>query len=297
MIRRVAAVATVTLALSAPACSRGTYVATFAIAGHPSAVTVVGDHVWVSDDVNHSVHELDARTGKSARPPIEVSRNPVAMTAGGGAVWIAHADGHVTAIDARTRDVRKNELGGSLTGIAYTMDRVWLTDLEHDELVEVDPETLRAKDRIHIRDGAVRVASAGRSLWVTNRENTVTRVVDGRTAEERKVGNGPIGVAADGDSIWVANSDDDTVTVLHGATGERPDTIAVGRGPVVVVALDGDAWSANQDAGTLTLLGRRDAKPIDLGTQPRGAVAVEWFGHREIWVVGSNPDAVVRVQL
>ncbi len=273
-------------------------IASFEIDGHPSAVIVVGDRVWVSDDVNHTVHVLDARTGAETGPAIDVSRNPIALAAGGGAVWIAHADGRLTRVDARTRAVRGRKLGGSLTGATYATDRVWLTDLEQSELVEVDPDTLKAKDRIGIPKGAVRVAAGpGRTLWVTNSEDTVTVVSDGRVSSVREVGSGPIGVASDGRTVWVANSDDDTATALRGANGFASDAIRVGGGPVAIAVLGGDAWSANQDAGTLTSLRRPDAPPIELGTHPRGAIAVEWFGHREIWVVGSNPDAVVRVQL
>jgi YVTN family beta-propeller protein len=299
MIRRATAVATLSVVLGTTACARGTRVALFEIDGHPSAVTVVGEDVWVSDDVNHSLHVLDARTGAEARPPIDVSRNPVALAAGGGSVWVAHADGHVTAVDARTDDVRERKLGGSLTGLTYAMDRVWVTDLEHDELVEVDPETLKVQDRIDIPDGAVRVARGpGRALWVTNTEDTVSVVVDGRVSAVHEVGLGPIGLASDGRTVWVANSDDDSVTGLRSAERGASRTISVGDAPVAVAVFeDGDAWSADQDGGTLTSIGRPDGPPVELGTQPRGAVAVEWFGHREIWVVGSNPDAVVRVQL
>jgi DNA-binding beta-propeller fold protein YncE len=289
------AVGALVAVIAAPSCSRRIVVTPFEIDGHPSAVTVVGDHVWVADDIHHSVHILDARTGKESRRPIQVSRNPIALAAGGGSVWIAHADGHVTAIDVRTRDVRKHRLGGSLTGVTYASRRVWLTDLEHNELVEIDPETLHAADRITVHRGAVRVSGGpGSTIWVTNGENTVTEFADGRERAVRRVGLGPIGIATDGRTMWVANSDDGTVTEL---TASRTRTIPAGRGTVAVAVVGPDAWAVNQDAGTLTSVTKRIVPPIDLGTHPRGATGVDWFGHREIWVVGSNPDRVVRVQL
>jgi DNA-binding beta-propeller fold protein YncE len=293
-VRRIAVAAACCTVLTHAACARGTYVAPFAIDGHPSAVTVVGERVWVADDVNHVVHVLDARTGKPARPPIGVSRNPVALAAGGGSVWVAHASGYVRSIDVRTLDVRKRNLHGSLTGIAYAMGSVWVTDLERSRLVEVDTSTLRPRAKIPIELGAVRVAvGPGGSVWVTNAEDTVTEVVDGRVHAVHQVGTAPIGVASDGRTVWVANSESNTVSVFRGANTDRID---VGRAPVAVAVIGGNAWSVEQDAGTLTSLGRPD-RVIELGTHPRGAVGVEWFGHREIWVVGSNPDRVVRVQL
>lgn len=271
----------------------------FEIDGHPSAVTTVGNHVFVADDVNHVVHVLDAQDGDATDEPIEVSRNPIALAAGGGSVWVAHADGRLAAVDARTRRIRDViDVGGSLTGVTYAYGRVWATDLEHDDLIEVDPDELAVADRTRVKRGAVRVAAgAGRSLWVTNREDTVTEVADGDVNVVRKVGSGPIGLAYDGRTMWVANSDDDDVSVLRGAKGRSEGEVPTGDAPVGVVAFETGAWSVDQDGGTLTSLTRRGAPAIELGTHPRGAVGVEWFGRREIWVVGSNPDAVVRVQL
>jgi DNA-binding beta-propeller fold protein YncE len=297
-VRRAIAVAVLCTLVAGPGCTRRIRVTPFEIDGHPSAITVVGDHVWVADDVNHAVHVLDARTGKASGERIEVGRNPVALAAGGGSVWVAHASGRVTAIDARTRDVRDRRVGGSLTGVAFAA-RPWVTDLEDGELISLDPDTLKADERVRIPDGAVRVAAGpSGALWVTNDEDTVTRVVEGRVAGVRHVGLGPIGLASDGRrTVWVANSDDDTVSVLRGVEGEPSAPVAVGEAPVAVAVVGGNAWSVDQDGGTLTPLARPDGPPIELGTMPRGAVGVEWFGHEEIWVVGSNPDRVVRVQL
>lgn len=296
-MRRIVATAVSCALITSGACARGVYVAPFTIDGHPSAVAVVGERVWVSDDVNHVVHVLDARTGEPARPPIGVSRNPVALAAGGGYVWVAHASGYVGSIDVRTLAVRKRNLHGSLTGIAYATatGAVWVTDLERSRLIEVDPSRLRLLRKIPIELGAVRVAAGpDGSVWVTNADDTVTEVVDGQVRAVHDVGTAPIGVASDGRTVWVANSETNTVSVFRGA---NTDEVDVGRAPVAVAVIGRDAWSADQDAGTLTSLGHPDRPPIELGTHPRGAVGVEWFGHREIWVVGSNPDRVVRVQL
>jgi DNA-binding beta-propeller fold protein YncE len=297
MTRRGAAVAALMLLVASSACTRRTDVAVFDFAGHPSAIAVVGDHVWVSDDVNHTIHVLDARTGQESGTPIEVSRNPIALAAGGGSVWVAHASGYVRAIDVRTREVHKRNLHGSLTGIAYaTMTGgVWVTDFERSRLIEVDPSRLRSLRKVPIELGAVRVAEGpDGTIWVTNADDTVTEVVDGEVREVHDVGTAPIGLTSDERTVWIANSEDDTVSVLGSS---RSATVEAGRAPVAIAAVDGDAWAANEIDGTLTSINRPDRPPIELGTHPRGAVGVEWFGHKEIWVVGSNPDAVVRVQL
>lgn len=294
-----ATVAVLLAMVSSTACARGISVASFEIDGHPSAVTTVGSRVWVTDDVNHVVHVLDADTGSAVGDAVAVSKNPIAVAAGAGAVWVGHADGRLTALDARTHEIRDVEkVGSQITGLAFALGRVWASDFAQGELVGIDPDDLDVTDEIEIDGGAVRVgAGPGRTLWVTNAEDTVTRISGGAVDGVRDVGPGPIGLASDGDVVWVANSDANSVTPLRGEDGEPGEAVPVGRGPIGVAAFEGDAWAANQDDATLTSLHRNRRPVVDVGTHPRGVTAVEWFGRKEIWVVGSNPDRVVRVQL
>ncbi len=285
----------VTLFATLSACGRSVpSVITFPIDGHPSAVTVAGGFVWVADDGNHSVHTFDAKTGKEVGRPIEVSRNPIALSAGGGSVWVAHASGRVMPIEIRSRRAgRAIKVGGSLTGIDYD-GLVWVTDLEHDDLVSIEPGERKVTDRIRIPDGAVRVAADG-DLWTTNRENTVTRVAQGAVEDVIGVGMGPIGLAGSATTLWVANSDDATVSAIDIRTSKASEPIPVGRAPVAVVLTDDIVWVANQEDATLTRIDPEArtpiGEPIDVGVHPRGLAT----DGTSIWVVGTNPEGVVRV--
>lgn len=279
---------------------------TFAIPGHPSALVVAKGVVWIADDDGHSVHTIDARTGKRVGRSIPVARNPVALAAGGDSVWVAHASGSVVRIDMASRHADPPIAAGeSITGIAVSVDRVWAADLPGNALAEIDARSSRVLRRVPIPEGAVRVVAAGPYLWVTNRERTVTRVraSDGEVASPVEVGIGPIGAASDGRRVWVANSEDGTVSRIDVATGaEVAPAVEVGRGPVAVAVSGRTVAVANQDEGTVSLVRRTSgevtAEPVFIGLRPRGIAA---YGNR-IWVVGrggppANQGAAVRVDL
>jgi YVTN family beta-propeller protein len=299
MTRRLARCIAVLLVTAAgSACARGTGISTIPIDGHPSAVTVAGGLVWVTDDTNHSVHVVDADSGEVTGRPIEVARNPIAITGSRDAVWIAHASGKITRIDVRSRRASKPiALHGSFTSIALAGERVWVTDVERG-LYGIDVRDHDDVLRRPLKNGAVRVIRAGGDLWVTGREDTVTRF-DPTSGASRDVdvGAGPIGLASDGERIWVADSDDGTATAVDETTGKVVRTVEVGRGPVAVVVTGGSVCVANQDDATVSRIdpgsGEVDGEPLAIGTHPRGLATSEG----RLWVVGSNPDALVRVEL
>jgi DNA-binding beta-propeller fold protein YncE len=263
------------------------------IDGNPSAVTFTDGKVWVADDENHAVHAIDRETNKIVGEPIEVERNPIAITREDEDVWVAHASGWLVRIDGSPPGVADRvRTKGSLTGVAATDGHVWATDLERDRLVEVDPERREITDSIRVGPGAVRVAVGLRGLFVTGRENVVTRIpFDDSDPTRFTVGQGPIGVASYADEVWVANSDDGTVSEVD---GDGP-AIEVGRGPVALAFTpDQTMCVANQDDSSLSIV--RDGEQVDvvdLGTSPRDVTS----DGEDCWVAGTNPSAVVRVGL
>lgn len=278
---------------------RAPTVETIELSGRPSAVAIAAGLVWVADDATDAVRALDPATGDPVGDPIRVARNPVAMAASDGALWVAHASGAVMRVDAVGRHAGPAiEAGESITGIAVSGERVWAADLAGGSLVEIGARDQRVLRRVRIEGGPVRVIVAGESLWVTNRESTVSRV-DPRTGEVGPtvdVGSGPIGLAFDGERIWVAASEEGTVSRLDAVSGNRAGPpVRVGRGPVAVAITEGTVWVANQDDRTVSRIdaatGELVGRPISLGTRPRGVGT----GLGSLWVAGTDPGAAVRV--
>jgi YVTN family beta-propeller protein len=278
------------LLLGATACSSAPGVHHIPLPGRPSAVAVDAGIVWVADDGAHVVRAIDESSGKPVGRPIEVSRNPIAIAASRDAVWVAHADGSVVHIDAHTREASEPiRVGGSLTGIALSGRYVWIADHLTSSVVQLDGRRRRIVRVYRIRQGAVRVA-VGEGLWVTNNESTVSRIDPhaGKIEKPIEIGVGPIGLEFDGRHVWVANSDDGTVSRIDARSGRVTKTVRVGRGPIGVAVLKG-VWVVNQDDRTLGRVGGDEV--IDLRFAPRGVAS----GARSIWVVGTNPSELIRI--
>lgn len=264
-------------------------VRTIPIDGRPSAVVVQGGLVWVADDANHVVHMVDPKTEEVVGRPIDVSKNPITMTASPGLVWVGHAGGEVVVIDAETREkVKEISAGGSITGATFLAPSVWVADGLGDTVKAIDVRSKRVVATHRIGRGAVRIAAGDDTLWVSNKSNSVTRI-DVGSGEQKvfDVGGGPIGLARDDDRIWVANSDDGTVQVVG-----RSNAVPTGRGPVAIAVWHGSVWVANQDAATVARVERETEETLDLGTNPRGIAA----GEDAIWLVGTTEEAVVRIE-
>lgn len=272
-------------------------VVTVPIAGRPSAVTVAGGLVWVSDDERGVVVTVDEKTGKVVGDPIKVNTAPIALASDGTDVWVADANGSLTGITIRTR-ASTGIMHGAATfsGIAAARGVVWLTDVQSGNLFLVHPHDVAQPGPTQIPQGAVRVAVDGDSVWVTNGENTVTRV-DARTLAVDPpitVGTGPIGLAVRDGVVWVANSEDDDVSrVTAGLTGPAPAT-HVAKAPIGVAAGDDAVWVISQDARRLTRLDVTTGKvlrSLAIDTRPRGIA----LGSDRVWIAGVEPNVVVGV--
>jgi YVTN family beta-propeller protein len=275
-------------------------VVTVPIAGRPSAVTVAGGMVWVADDERGEVVTVDQKTARVVGAPIKVGPSPVALAADDTTVWVADASGTLTGITIRDQqpDLAPTTIGGTLSGIAVADGELWITDVENGRLWPraVGYRPGGPTPPIQIPQGAVRVAVDGSSVWVTNGEDTVTRVDATTRAVDPPitVGTGPIGVAARNGVVWVANSDDDDVSrLVPGTTGPLAAT-KVAKAPIgVAVGADG-AWVISQDARRLTRLDATTGKvrgSTSIATRPRGIA----LGTDRVWIVGVEPNVVVGV--
>ena len=137
------------------------------------------------------------------------------------------------------------------------------------------------------------LATAGRSLWVTNADgHSVSRVdLDDREVRQTiTVGNGPSGVALTGGAAWVANSRDGTVSRIDVHTDTVVQRIDVGLNPTGVAAGLGAVWVANSGEQTITRIDPRSgsATTIDVHAEP-SEIAV---GGGAVWVTSADARTV-----
>lgn len=266
----------------------------FAIAGRPSAIAFEMGKILVADDENHVVHILDGASGEE-EATVEVDPDPIAIDGDAGVAWVAHAGGELSRIDVR--DAVSNgsvHVGGSLTDVVAEDGGVWVVDHKGSSAAEIDPTNSQVIRGVTIPQGAVRGAVGKEGLWVSGTQAAISRVQLEQFVVRHvypKVGGGPTGLAWDGHVMWAAISDDGTIIDVEGKTYQDP--IKVGHGPIALAVLGDAVWVANQDDSTLSIV--RDGEQVetvDIDVQPRDITT----DGKAIWVVGTNQEAVVRVE-
>ena len=208
---------------------------------HPTGVVVGGGEVWVVNQLDRTVSEINPRAFRQVAQ-FRVGNGAGAVAYGDGSLWVANAvDDTISRINPNSEAVATIPLSGQPGGIAVGREGVWVTSVSTGQLLLVDPRTDR-----------------------------VTQAVE--------IGNGPAGVAVGGGRVWVANAPDGTVSRFDPDTGTVAK-ISVGSSPVAVAYGAGGAWVADSVGGTVARIGPRSrtARMIRVGGQPT-ALAITGAG-------------------
>jgi len=230
-----------------------------------------------------SVSRIDPETN-TVEQTIGAGNGPVAITVGGGFVWVANSlDGTVWQIDPRTNGgqvVDRIAVGNGPSGVAYGFGGVWVADSVDRTVVRIDPLTGKPGTPIPVDAGADAIAVGDGAVWVTGKQANVLSRVDpgsGRVTPIH-VGNGPVAVAAGPGAVWVANGDDATVWRIDPATDRVVGTFLVGEGPSGVAVAHGGriVWVSNALSGTLSKIDPALGKvvgSVPVGERPQGVAA------------------------
>ncbi len=108
--------------------------------GRPEALQVTEDGtVWVADAAGGTVVALDPGSGDAAE--IAVGGEPRDLAADSERLWIANADGYVSAVELETQTAETLDLsgaGGSPQAVAVGQ-QVWVTTGSGNTLVAIAP--------------------------------------------------------------------------------------------------------------------------------------------------------------
>jgi hypothetical protein len=230
----------------------------------PAAVAVDGNRVWVADRRRGLVVRFDAgyerpsaRIRYSRRPaagPTGLNvREPVALAAGGGAVWITDGSRRLTRIDARSGAVQQVRASVTLDGVTAGAGAAWAFSSRSAAVVHVDPRTRTVSGppiQIATRRGSdkpypIGIATTPGTVWVLNGNTaTVTRIDTAQGSVRDTVAIGvdrlPRGIAASGRTVWVANFDGSVSRIAPGQATQS--SIWVGDSLSAVVADAEHVW-------------------------------------------------------
>jgi streptogramin lyase len=271
--------------------------ASFDVGSGFEGVAEAGDVLWLSgaDGLVAVDESTGARLATTDLPDGDVYAGYVAF----GAVWAA-VDGAVLRFDPLTGEERERFATGRSPGFMLaTDDELWVSNVNDDSVIALDPET---GDIVHEIDvgyapRALAVDDTG-AVWVSlsdadevvrlDRENDS---VDARVA----VGRYPHGIDAVGNVVWVTNFLDGTVTRIDTDTAGVIGTHPVGRRPGSIRYAFGSVWvTSHRDPALLRL---DPAARLDTAVAPSISRLVDVGDGRSIYLrcSGVGPTTVVLV--
>jgi len=237
------------------------------------ALLIIGTLVWVvvrpalqEEPVVRPVPNLPTPGRVSAT--VGVGESPNALTAGGGALWVAGSgNGTVTRVDPATGRVTATlRLGGEPDGLALAGGVLWVAYADRAVVTRVDPTTATALGQVRVGRHAPVGTQAGTlavpesigvglgAVWVPNSaDGTVSRIdpatgkvtatfpVSGRTPSVHLY-NAGVGVAVADGALWVTDEHDARLLRLDPGTGRIIHVVALGGGAVPVRASAGRLW-------------------------------------------------------
>jgi virginiamycin B lyase len=229
--------------------------ARYRVGGGPGSLVVAGHAVWIGNYVGSSIMRLDPTRRRVRR--IRVGAQPIAVDAGGGAVWAADkGDGRVTKVSLRTGKVLLHRAfpGESHEGLVVQPDGVWVTS-ESGVVHKLDPATGKTILSVQVGDDADYVTAGSGSIWVSCfLDERLWRLdpATGKVLQTIPIGTGAQGMAVDGTTVWVASYNTGRVLRVDTAGGRVVERIRTGSQPRGVVIAGGSVWVANSGGSTLT---------------------------------------------
>jgi streptogramin lyase/predicted Ser/Thr protein kinase len=188
---------------------------TLSVGGHPWAVAVSPDAVWVGDWRHERITRVDPQRMRVA----SVARLGTAVhdvAAGDGQVWVAMQAG-AQRLDPDSGRLKGNLVRTStpLESIAIGDGVVWATSLSGNSAFLINHGAERASAPIPAGTEPRDVAVGEHSAWVTAQHDDEVRrfdAISGRPeGDPIEVGTKPAGIAFGEGSVWVANYDGESV--------------------------------------------------------------------------------------
>jgi ABC-type transport system substrate-binding protein/predicted Ser/Thr protein kinase len=199
-----------------------------------------GGFLFVRQDGDVGVLEIDARTGRILRRWPVSGGNGVGMAFGAGSLWLAQGDA-IARIDPRSgrlvsRIVERPGQAGEADWLAFADGALWSVSASDGIVRKYDPEANQLVKQVTLHGWVSDLAVAG-DVFVSIEQDGV---VFGLSEDDLSVlGSRPSGldpqrISADGGTIWVANAAGKAISSLSPLTGTRrelatnarPETIA-----------------------------------------------------------------------
>jgi DNA-binding beta-propeller fold protein YncE len=146
-------------------------VKTIKVGVEPNGLAAIGRYLWVTDHTAGLLLRLDPRTNRiSGRVPLAGADW---VTGFHGSLYVSQETNVVTRVDARTLKVlgrvkvHRNPLGSAIVS-----DRLWVPCIDSNDIVVVDPATMKLVKTIAAGPGPIVVLPDGGHVWVSHTTGT-----------------------------------------------------------------------------------------------------------------------------
>ncbi len=272
---------------------------TIHVGSYPYGVSSDGTHVWVTNQGEDTVSEIEASNGTVIRT-IHVGSEPLGVSSDGTHVWVTNAgEDTVSEIEVSNGTViRRIHVGDFPTGVSSDGTHVWVTNqVEFGTVSEIEASSGTVIRRIHVGDFPTGVSSDGTHVWVTNwGEDTVSEieVSNGTVIHTIPVGSDPNGVSSDGTHVWVTNYYEGTVSEIEAYSGTVIHTIHLGSNPAAVSSDGTHVWVTNYLENTVSEIEASNGTVIHttpVGSDPNGVSS----DGTHVWVMNHAEDTVSEI--
>jgi YVTN family beta-propeller protein len=271
--------------------------AALAVAGGAALLLGGDDGTGLAAIDANTVGVIDAGGG-GIMAQYPVGRDPGAIAAGAGSVWVANRlDGTVSRITRARREVVPIPVGGEPTGLAFGAGSLWVADGQGRKLSQLDPAQNKVVEQYDVGNATVAVAVGSGAVWAASATDATVARVDlksGKVSKRIAVVGRPSALAAGAGAIWVASEDAASVMRLDPRSGTPLDSVPVGNGPSGIAVGTDAVWVTNRRDGTVTRIDPATGKAADLvavGGEPR-AVAADRNG---VWLANDGDATVMRI--
>jgi streptogramin lyase len=146
-------------------------VKTIKVGVEPNGLSAIGNYLWVTDHTAGKLLRLDPRTNRVTGSVALAGADWV--TGLRGSLYVSQETNTVARVDARTlkvlgrAKVHRNPLGSAIVG-----NQLWVPCIDSNDIVVVDPATMKIVKTIAAGPGPIVVLPAGGHVWISHTTGT-----------------------------------------------------------------------------------------------------------------------------
>jgi peptide/nickel transport system substrate-binding protein len=236
----------------------------------------------------NAVGRIDTADGELVAQYL-VGREPRALAAGGGSIWVADAtDETVSRLEPSRNRVVTIPVGSDPAAVAFGDGALWVAERGDGTVAQISPASNKVVRRIADVNAPSALAAGGGAVWIGSAVNqTVLRVGADGSESVLHLGAPPSAIAIGAGAVWITSEETGTLFRVEPRTGTVVRPIRVGNRPVAVAAGPSGVWVVNRQDATVWRIDPATNSVSDTIPVGRDPAAVAVAGP-DVWVAAAD---------